>query len=72
MNIKDCEKNKIAKHCWEADHKSSWDQKKFVDKEIRLTSRKIQETVHLVYLFMLFQLCLSSVKQLKSYKTKDI
>ena len=24
----DCDKNEIAKHCWEADHNFSWDQKK--------------------------------------------
>ena len=24
----DCDKNEIAKHCWEADHNFSWDQRK--------------------------------------------
>ena len=42
----DCEKNKITKHCWEADHNFSWDQKKFVDGESRLIPRKIKETIH--------------------------
>ena len=28
----DCEKNEIAKLCWEADHNVSWNQKKVVDK----------------------------------------
>ena len=32
----DCDKNEIEKHCWEADHNLSWDQKKFVDRESRL------------------------------------
>ena len=27
----DCDKNQIAKHCWEADHNFSWDQKKVID-----------------------------------------
>ena len=26
----DCEKNKIARYCWEADHNFSWDQYKVV------------------------------------------
>ena len=26
----DCDKNEIAKHCWEADHNFSWDQKKLL------------------------------------------
>ena len=34
----DCDKNKIAKHCWEADHNFNWDQKKVIDRE-----RKIKE-----------------------------
>ena len=29
----DCDKNKIAKHCWEVDHNFSWDQKEVVDEE---------------------------------------
>ena len=31
-----CQKNEIAKHCWEANHNFSWDQKKVVDRESRL------------------------------------
>ena len=42
----DCKKNEIVKHCWEADHNFSWDQKKFVDRESRLIPRKIQENIH--------------------------
>ena len=30
----DCDKNEIAKPCWEADHNFSWDKKKVVDREI--------------------------------------
>ena len=41
-----CDKNEIAKHCWEADHNFNWDQKKVVDRESRLISSKIKETVH--------------------------
>ena len=42
----DCAKNKIAKHCWEADHNFSWYQKKVVDRESRLIPRKMKETEH--------------------------
>ena len=42
----DCKKNENAKHCWEADQNISWNQKKFVDRESRLISRKIKETIH--------------------------
>ena len=42
----DCDKNETAKHCWEADHNFGWDQKKVVDRENRLISRKMKETVH--------------------------
>ena len=42
----DCDKNEIAKHCWEADHNFSWDQKKVVNRESRLIPRKIKETIH--------------------------
>ena len=42
----DCEKNEITKHCWEADHNLSWDQKKVIDKESRLIPRRIKETIH--------------------------
>ena len=42
----DCDKNETAKHCWEADHNFSWDQKKVVDRESSLIPRKIKETIH--------------------------
>ena len=42
----DCDKNEIAKHCWEADHNFSWNQKKVIDRESRLIPRKIKETIH--------------------------
>ena len=42
----DCDKNEIAKHCWEVDHKFRWDQKKVVDRESRLIPSKIKETIH--------------------------
>ena len=42
----DCDKNEIAKHCWEADHNFSWDQKKVVNRESRSTPWKIKETIH--------------------------
>ena len=35
----DCDKNEIAKHCWEADHNFNWDQKEVVDRESRLIPR---------------------------------
>ena len=38
--------NEIAKHCWEADHNFSWNQKKVVYRESRLIPRKIKETIH--------------------------
>ena len=41
-----CEKSEIAKHCSEADHNFSRDQKKVVDRESRLIPRKIKETIH--------------------------
>ena len=41
----DCE-NKITKHCQEADHNFGWNQKKVVDRESKLTPRKIKETLH--------------------------
>ena len=41
-----CDKNEIAKHCWEADHNFNWDQKKVIDRESRLIPRKIKETIH--------------------------
>ena len=42
----DCDKNEIAKHCWETDPNFSWDQKKVIDKEIWLILWKIKETIH--------------------------
>ena len=42
----DCDKNEIAKHCWEADHNFNWDQKKVIDRESRLIPRKIKEIMH--------------------------
>ena len=42
----DCDKNEIAKHCWEADHNFNWDQKKVIDRKSRLIPRKIKETIH--------------------------
>ena len=42
----DCDKNEIAKHCWEADHNFNWDQKKVIDRESRLIPWKIKETMH--------------------------
>ena len=42
----DCDKNEIAKHCWEADHSLTWDQEKVIDRENRLIPRKIKETIH--------------------------
>ena len=41
-----CEKDDIAKHCWEADYNFSWDQKKLVDRKNRLIPRKIKETTY--------------------------
>ena len=43
----DCDKNEIAKHCWEADHNFNWGQKKVIDRESRLIPRKIKGTIHL-------------------------
>ena len=40
----DCDKNEIAKHCWEADHNFSWDQKKVVDRESRSIPMMIKKT----------------------------
>ena len=31
----DCDKNEIAKHCWEEDHNFNWDQKKVIDRKSR-------------------------------------
>ena len=41
-----CEKNEIAKHCWEAGHNFRWDEKKVLDGESRLIPTKIKETIH--------------------------
>ena len=42
----DCDKNEVAKHCWESDRNFTWDQKKVVDKKSTLIPRKIKETIH--------------------------
>ena len=42
----DCEKNETAKHCWEADHNFSLDQKKVVNRESRLIPQNIKEIIH--------------------------
>ena len=39
-------KNEIAKHCWEADHNFSWDQKKVIGSESRYIPRKLKETIY--------------------------
>ena len=59
-----CDKNEIAKHCWEADHSLTWDQEKVIDRENRLIPRKIKETIH----------CLKNPNQIKniSYKLPEI
>ena len=41
-----CDKNEIAKHCWEADHNFSWDKKKVAGRESRLIPRKTKETIN--------------------------
>ena len=41
-----CDKNEIAKQCWETDHHFNWDQKKVIDRESRLIPRKIKETIN--------------------------
>ena len=41
----DCDKNEIAKHCWEVDHNFNWDQKKVIDRERKLIPRKIKESI---------------------------
>ena len=41
-SVCDYDKNEIAKHCWKADHNSSWDQEKVVDRDSRLIPRKIK------------------------------
>ena len=42
---RDCDKNKVAKHCWEVDHNFKWDQKKVIGRESRSIPRKIKETI---------------------------
>ena len=44
----DCDKNEIAKHCWEADHNLNWDQKKVIDRESRLIPRTFWENVWII------------------------
>ena len=43
---RDCDKNEIAKHCWEPDHNFKLDQKKVIDRESRLIPSNIKETIH--------------------------
>ena len=40
------DKNEIAKLCWEADHKFSFDQKKVLHRESRSILTKIKEIIH--------------------------
>ena len=42
----DCDKDEIAKHCWEADHNFNWNQKKVIDWESKLILRKIKGTIY--------------------------
>ena len=44
----DCDKNEIAKHCWEADHNLNWDQRKVIDRESRLIPRTFWENVWII------------------------
>ena len=41
-----CDKNEIAKHCWEADLNFSWDQKKFAGRVSRLIPKKIKQIIY--------------------------
>ena len=41
-----CDRDEIAKHCREADHNFTWDQKKVIDRKNRLIPWKIKETIH--------------------------
>ena len=45
INLYDCEKNEIRKHCWEVDHKFSWDQEEVVDRDSMFISNKVKESV---------------------------
>ena len=42
----DCDENEITNHCWKANHNSSRDQKKVIERQSRLILRKIKETIH--------------------------
>ena len=43
----DCDKNEIAKQCWEAHHNFNWDQKKVIDRKIPMKiPMKIKENIH--------------------------
>ena len=46
--VRNCnyDKNEIAKHCWEADHNFSWDQREVIERESMLIPKKIKETIH--------------------------
>ena len=41
-----CRKNLAGKYYWKEYHNFVWDQKKVFDRESRLLSRKIKETIH--------------------------
>ena len=41
-----CDKNEIAKYCWEADRNFNWVQMEVTDRENRSIPRKIKETIH--------------------------
>ena len=52
ISVRNCdcnEINEIAKQCWEADHKFSWEQKKVVDSESRLILRKNPNHVNKIF-----------------------
>ena len=42
----DIEKNEIADHCWKFNHEMDWNDKKVIDTEPYVWSRKIKETIH--------------------------
>jgi len=42
----DIEKNEIADHCWKFNHEMNWNNKKVIDTEPYVWSRKIKETIH--------------------------
>ena len=42
----DVDKNEIADHCWENNHRFDWERKAIIDRELNSVSRKIKETIH--------------------------